>query len=101
MGLSSLGRIRRELLGAGMPTNTPALAVQHGTTPAQRQVVGTLGDIVERVEEAGLGAPLLVVIGETVALAKQLDWFSPDAMAAGGFLDEAITHVAQDRHRGI
>ncbi len=101
MGLSSLACIRRELLDADMPAGTPAMAVQHGTTPAQRRVVGTLGDIVEQVAEAGLGAPLLVVIGETVALAGQLDWFSPDAMVAGGFLDEAITHVAQDRHHGI
>ncbi len=101
MGLSSLARLRRELIAAGMPAGTPAMAVQHGTLPQQRRVIGTLDDIVGQVKAAGLGAPLLVIVGKTVALAEQLDWFQPEAVLSGGFFDEARAHVVQDRHRDI
>ena len=88
MGLANLGRISSELLAAGLPADTPALAVQNGTTPEQRRVFGELRNLQQRVQEAGLGAPLLIIIGRTVALADELDWY---------LSDEEARHVAVDR----
>jgi uroporphyrin-III C-methyltransferase len=62
---------------AGLPASTPALAVQDGTTPAQRRVLTDLRQLPAQVKAAGLEAPVLVVIGRTVSLAAELDWFSP------------------------
>lgn len=93
MGLANLKRICGELSTVGMAIDTPAVAVQDGTTPQQRRVFGTLGDLPERVHEAGLAAPLLIIIGHTVALANQLDWY----LAGGGQLEEEAVHVAHDR----
>jgi uroporphyrin-III C-methyltransferase len=77
MGLANLQRICNRLMVAGLPASTPALAVQDGTTPAQRRVLTDLRQLPAQVKAAGLEAPVLVVIGRTVSLAAELDWFSP------------------------
>jgi uroporphyrinogen III methyltransferase/synthase len=46
-----------------------------GSTPRQRTVVAPLADLPKRVEESGLGAPSVVVVGEVVALRDELAWF--------------------------
>ena len=69
MGMSRLAHICQQLQAAGMDTATPAAAIQHGTLPQQRQVVGTLASLPTLVEAAALGSPALLVIGPTVALA--------------------------------
>ncbi len=76
MGLAGLSAAVAKLLAAGMPPDTPAAMVQHGTTAAQRTVVSTLVALPRDVERAGLGPPALFVIGPTVGHAKRLDWAS-------------------------
>ncbi|RMG33615.1 MAG: uroporphyrinogen-III C-methyltransferase [Gammaproteobacteria bacterium] len=90
MGLANLDRLCQGLLAAGRASSTPAMAIQNGTTAEQRQLTATLGELPRAVRQARLGAPLLVVIGETVALAEQLQWFHPEA------IDEEAVHVAPD-----
>lgn len=75
MGVETLGAIARHLMGAGLPPLTPAAVLESGTTPAQKVVLGTLGDIAERAEEMAIGAPATTVIGPVAALAPQLAWF--------------------------
>ncbi len=75
MGLSTLDTVVARLLEQGMDPHTPAMAVQNGTLPQQRQVQADLRGLPEAVAGAGLAAPLLIVIGRTVALAGELDWF--------------------------
>lgn len=77
MGLQSLPETTAELIAAGLPAETPAAAIENGTTPRQRRVLGTLADLAERTRAAGLQAPTLIVIGRVVALADRLDWFAP------------------------
>jgi uroporphyrin-III C-methyltransferase/precorrin-2 dehydrogenase/sirohydrochlorin ferrochelatase/uroporphyrin-III C-methyltransferase len=75
MGLSNLQLIARQLIQAGLPADTPALAVQDGTLPQQRRVFGPLRELPQRVARAGMAAPLLAIVGRTVALADELDWY--------------------------
>ncbi|MBV5325781.1 MAG: uroporphyrinogen-III C-methyltransferase, partial [Rhodospirillaceae bacterium] len=42
MGLQSLPETSAQLIAAGLPPDTPAAAIENGTTPRQRRVVGTL-----------------------------------------------------------
>jgi uroporphyrinogen III methyltransferase/synthase len=74
MGVRSLGRIARTLLEAGMPPETPAAAVQWGTRADQQTLVATLSTLDQRVEESGLEAPVIFVIGGVVALREELAW---------------------------
>lgn len=66
MGLSQLEEIARRLMGAGLPRSTPAAVI--GGKNAPRAVRGTLGDITERVREAGLEAPAVIVAGGTAGM---------------------------------
>ncbi|HEX2951526.1 MAG TPA: uroporphyrinogen-III C-methyltransferase [Armatimonadota bacterium] len=75
MGLANLPHIVRELCNAGKDETTPVAAIQQGTTVHQRVVIGTLQDIVHRVDEAQLSPPTIIVVGQVVALRNQLAWF--------------------------
>ena len=78
MGLSSLSRICTALANQGMDPATPAVAIQDGTTDRQRRVFGDLTTLASRVTNSRLSAPVIVIIGRTVGLAGQLDWFVMD-----------------------
>ena len=77
MGVATLPTIRQSLLSGGMAAETPAAVIEQGTTIRQRQVTGTLTNIVERVAEAGLRSPAIVVLGRVVDLSAALAWFAP------------------------
>ena len=68
MGLNSLGNIADSLMNAGKPCITPAAVISEGCTARQRTVRGTLADIAERAEKAGITAPAVIVVGDTAAL---------------------------------
>ena len=67
MGLRHLPAIVAALLAGGRPTNTPAAAVQDGTTGAQRIVRAPLSGLVDAVTAAGIRPPAVVVVGEVVS----------------------------------
>ncbi len=75
MGLANLPAIAARLIEHGRPAATPAAVIMEGTTPAQRVVTGTLADIAERAEQAGLQSPAITVVGEVVTLRDTLAWF--------------------------
>jgi uroporphyrinogen III methyltransferase/synthase len=75
MGVRSLSEIASALIEGGMPPEIPAAAIQWGTHPRQRTVVATLDTLVDRANEAGLTAPVITVIGYSVILRDELNWF--------------------------
>lgn len=79
MGLVGLETICTQLIAHGRAPTTPIALVQQGTTRHQRVVSGTLATIVERVVNAGIKAPTLIIVGEVVSLREQLNWFEPEA----------------------
>ncbi|KXO11860.1 Uroporphyrinogen-III methyltransferase [Marinobacter excellens LAMA 842] len=74
MGLVGLPIICRQLIGHGMTPDMPVALVSKGTTADQKVVVGTLSDIVGKVENSGVQAPTLVIIGHVVGLRSRLEW---------------------------
>jgi len=74
MGVKTLPRIAAALAAGGMSLDTPAAAVQWGTHPRQRTVVATLGTLAERAAAAGIGAPVITVIGPVVGLRESIAW---------------------------
>ena len=75
MGLVNFPEIARELIRHGRSAATPAMAVRWATRPDQQTIVGTLGDLAARIEEAGMKPPATIVIGEVVALRERFNWF--------------------------
>ncbi len=70
MGLAHLGAITSALVEGGRPASTPVAVVQEATTPRQRHVTGTLGDITVHAEAAGIRAPAIIIVGPVAALAR-------------------------------
>jgi uroporphyrinogen III methyltransferase / synthase len=72
MGARTLPRITAGLIAGGADPDIPAAAVQWGTDPRQRSCSGTLGTIVDAVNAAGMGAPMVTVVGRVAALGERL-----------------------------
>ncbi|MDP9349464.1 MAG: uroporphyrinogen-III C-methyltransferase, partial [Gemmatimonadota bacterium] len=81
MGVSRMRGNFDRLIEAGRSADTPAAAIEWGTYPRQRVVTGTLRTLPGRVEQAGIGAPAIVVVGEVVALRERLSWFESRPLA--------------------
>lgn len=75
MGLRKLDTLVALLREHGRSPATPVAVVQSASLPRQRTVVGTLGDIVERVRAAGLTMPALTIVGPVVRLRETIRWF--------------------------
>ena len=76
MGMTHLTANLKSLIRLGRPADTPAAAIQWGTLARQRTVVGTLETLPGQCRDAGLDAPpVLIVVGEVVALRESLNWF--------------------------
>jgi uroporphyrin-III C-methyltransferase len=71
MGMQRAGAITHALLAAGMPANTPAAAIAHGTRPGQREVVTTLVALAGAIAQADLDSPALIVLGKVVGFAQE------------------------------
>lgn len=76
MGLLKNDVLAQQLIAFGRSPDTPVAVIENGTTSAQRVITGTLGSLAEMVEEHEVISPALMIIGEVVALAHQLDWYS-------------------------
>ncbi|KAJ9174435.1 hypothetical protein P3X46_013078 [Hevea brasiliensis] len=68
MGLATLPSLALKLMHHGLPADTPAAAVERGTTPQQRVVFAELKDLADEIASAELVSPTLIVIGKVVAL---------------------------------
>lgn len=78
MGLHTLPALCAKLIEHGLPEDWPAAMVEEGTSPAQRVVVGTLGDLPQRVQTEGLAGASLLIVGEVVKLRARLAWQATD-----------------------
>lgn len=66
MAISNLADITAALQAGGLPSATPACAIQNATLAHQRQVVSTLQNLAQLVLRESLGSPSVVVIGDVV-----------------------------------
>jgi len=82
MGRAEAERIGTELVGAGLPATTPALAIENGTRSDQRVVSGTLAELGRLAGEFDGHAPVLLLVGENVRAARDYAPPSPLWLAA-------------------
>ena len=75
MGMGQLARIVSDLLAAGQSAQTPVAVVQWATLSKQRSVFGQLDTISDIVTTEGISSPAMIIVGDTVALHKQVSWF--------------------------
>jgi len=75
MGVGRMRQIMSALIDAGADPKTPIALVRWATTPKQETLVGTLGDIADKVEKTGFASPAVAVIGNVVKLRDRISWF--------------------------
>ncbi|MEZ4600704.1 MAG: uroporphyrinogen-III C-methyltransferase [Syntrophotaleaceae bacterium] len=96
MGMSNLELIAEQLQAHGRSPDTPAAVIRWGTTPQQQTITGTLTDIVERVREADIKPPAIIVIGEVVELREKLRWFDNRPLFGRSVLVTRAIHQARE-----
>jgi uroporphyrin-III C-methyltransferase len=65
MGVAGVARIQCDLLD-GLPGETPVAVIQHATLPHQKHIVTSLARMPSDLENAGLGSPAVIVIGDVL-----------------------------------
>ena len=75
MSVSSLPRICRGLLDAGMAPDMPAAVIEKGTCPGQRKLISSLEKLPQDAKAAGVKSPAIIVVGKVCALSSRFDWF--------------------------
>ncbi|MDI3322592.1 uroporphyrinogen-III C-methyltransferase [Pinibacter soli] len=91
MGVKNLPQVVQNLSAHGKSTDTPIAIIEHGTTPLQRTVTGTLDNIESLAAEKQIGMPALIVVGEVVKYHKPLEWFESKPLTHKHIL---LTHAS-------
>lgn len=82
MGAGNLGLIVKKLIAGGKPKDTPVALIRWGTTARQKTVTGSLRNIVQLSRKNKITPPAIIVVGETVTLRKELNWFEKKPLFA-------------------
>ncbi len=76
MSVLQLEQNLARLVGGGLAPETPAAIVRWGTTSRQELIVGTVASLPREAAARKLRPPAVVVVGDVVRLAPELQWFS-------------------------
>ncbi len=75
MGMTQLAHIVGELIKGGRSKDTPVAVVRWATLPKQESCTGTLGTIVDIVDDENLLPPAMVIVGEVVKDVPKNAWY--------------------------
>lgn len=82
MGVGTAPKISEHLIHAGRAASTPVAVIENGTRANEIRVFGTLAELPQLIERAGIKGPALLVIGEVSAIpAEALAQLSSEAAA--------------------
>jgi uroporphyrinogen III methyltransferase/synthase len=90
MGVSRLAENVSALIAGGRDPSTPAAIIERGGFVDQRQILGTLQDIVSKAEGAAIKPPAILVVGEVVSLSPLLRRRRLALFRAAGQMQESI-----------
>ncbi len=90
MGVHNLPHITDELTTAGLSADTPIALIRWGTRPDQQELLGTLGSIVQQVEETGFEAPAVAVVGAVVNYRHRLQEILGDAVTQRPIVGQSL-----------
>ena len=82
MPTRTLAALAEKAIAEGLDRHTPALAISRATRPDQAVVTAPIAELAERLAQAGLPGPVLVMIGNTVTPLTQSSNRSVSALGA-------------------
>ena len=74
MSLSEI--IIEKIRGGNINEKTKVAVIENGTLKNQRVVIGEIDSIVSKVKRENIKPPAIVIIGDTVNLNGNIDWYS-------------------------
>jgi uroporphyrin-III C-methyltransferase/precorrin-2 dehydrogenase/sirohydrochlorin ferrochelatase len=83
MGVGKLNAVSRQIIAAGRSPDCPTALIENGTTDRQRIVRGTLKELPGLAKKHAVTAPALLLVGQTIALADELAWFTAPPLGTG------------------
>ena len=101
MGLSHVEEIAKGLINAGRNINTSVAVISNGTTARQRKCVGNLGNIYTKVLDAQLVSHAIIVVGQVVTLAKDLNFFESRPLFGKRYIVPYIERFCFTYDKGI
>lgn len=60
-------KIKETMRSLEVPTDTPVAVVYHASWPDERVIIGTVEDVAEKVEEAGITKSALILVGNVIS----------------------------------
>lgn len=96
MGIRQMAGVTQALIEGGLSPETPAVVVHRATWPEQKVLEGTLGDIFDRAERAGITPPALVIVGEVTRARHTIDWFDKSPLKGRNVLVTRAKNQAAD-----
>lgn len=84
MGLARLQNICEKLIEHGLPSDTPAIAIENGTTCDKRRCFARLDNLFDKTNTMQFKAPTLIIIGKVVSLSPN---FLSDAKISELYID--------------
>ena len=61
-------------------SETPVAIIQNGTLPNQKSVTGTVSSIVGLAAVSGIGSPAIIIVGEVVNFAEELNGIAQEVL---------------------
>lgn len=83
MGLNHLGAIVANLRAHGVPAERAAAVIEQGTQAEQRVITAPIAELEQRVKDAGVQSPALLIVGEVTRLHETLRWFNAPGSGGG------------------
>ncbi|MEV5753464.1 uroporphyrinogen-III C-methyltransferase [Actinoallomurus sp. NPDC052308] len=78
MAVERMGVIADTLMRYGRSPDTPVAVIQDGTLQTQRALMATLATVVDEMTATGVRPPAIVVVGDVVQVARQIDLLNAD-----------------------
>lgn len=86
MGMGNLRANMKKLIENGKTPQTPAAVVRWAGLGKQKTVLGTISTIADKVQEAKITSPAVVVVGDVVTLSPALNFFERGVFYGKTFL---------------
>lgn len=76
MGIEALAQFIEEIKKQSFPESTPVAVISWGTYGWQQKIIGTIENILSKVENSEIRNPAMIIFGEVVNNSPSYDWFS-------------------------
>ena len=99
MAVHRFPTVMNELTAHGRSADTPVAIIERGTTPRQRIIRGTLGQLNILAQAHKVKAPAMLIVGEVVALAEETSWFGRGSLGQVAGMtseDSALYQIANN-----